>query len=294
MRDVAALFVAVVSALPAPGPSDPAGSIILRRKGEGSLALLAESISAEIKKKPGAAAPVVLQMTGDPIADAASLDRESKKGGTIYAVGADAAALTGEIGNAAVVALGIANPAKVTASATYVSVYPKLDRVFAFLADRLSAKRVGFLFSPTQNGEMALVFAKAAQAKGMGFDPIAVSSPGELARAMKEALPKIDVLLLAVDPLLFDRHSMDVIVEQSLSQKKPAVGFLSDLAPLGVAVCLALPSGDVAAKAVELSEFSGVRGKKRVEIDSVVVVLSRKAADVLKLDKASLGATDVR
>ena len=98
----------------------------------------------------------------------------------------------------------------------------------------------------------------------------------------------------AVDPLLFDRRSLDVIVDQTLSQKKPTVGFLTDLAPLGVSVCLVTSPADVAAKAVELSEFSGVKGKKRVEVDSTVVVLSKKAADALKLDRARLGATDVR
>ena len=153
---------------------------------------------------------------------------------------------------------------------------------------------MGFLFTPSQNSEMALAFAKAAQAKNIGFEALGVSSPGELARTIKDALPRIDVLLLAVDPLLFDRRSLDAIVEQSMAQKKPAVGFLSELAALGVAVCLSTAPAEVAAKAVELSEFTGVKGKKRVEIDSAVIILSKKAVEPLKLDRARLGATDVR
>jgi hypothetical protein len=141
---------------------------------------------------------------------------------------------------------------------------------------------------------MALVFAKAAQAKGIGFDPIAVSSPGELARSIKEMLPKIDVLILAVDPLILDPRNMDLIVQQSIAQKKPAVGFLTELASLGVAICLVTAPGEVAAKAVEFSEFTGIKGKKRVEIDSTVIVLSKKAVEPLKLDKTKLGASDVR
>jgi len=269
-------------------------SIIIRRPGKGSLSVLAESLSAKIKTTPGAGAPLFVELSGDPIADGALVGREAKKASVVYAMGADATALAGEITNASVIALGIANPAKVSTSGTYLSVYPKLERVFAFLQEKLGAKRVGFLHTPAQNAEMALVFAKAALAKGIAFDPIAVSSPGELARAMKEALPRIDVLILAVDPLLLDPRSMDLIVEQTLAQKKPAVGFLSELAPLGVAVCLVSAPAEVAAKAVELSEFSGIKGKKRVEVDSTVVFLSKKAAAPLKLDKAHLGATDVR
>jgi hypothetical protein len=270
------------------------GSLLVRRSGEGSLAALADLVALEVGKKPGAGAPAVVELTGDPIADAAAVARRKKGTTVVYAVGADAAALAADVDGASVIALGIANPAKVATSATYLSVYPRLERVFAFLQEKLGARRVGFLHTPTQNGEMALVFAKAAQARGVGFEPIAVSSPGDLARAMRESLPRIDVLLLAVDPLLFDRRALDVVVQQTLAQKKPAVGFLGELAPLGVAVCLVTAPADVAARAVELAEFTGVKGKKRVEVDSTVIILSKKAVEPLGLDRVRLGADDVR
>ena len=285
-----ALVMSSASSLIAAEP----GSIIVRKPGKGSLALLTESLSGEIKKKPGAGAPILVDLSGDPIADGALVGREAKKASVVYTMGADATSLAANIPNASVIALGIANPAKVNTSGTYLSVYPRLDRVFAFLQEKLSAKRVGFLHTPAQNAEMALLFAKSAQSKAVGFDPIAVSSPGELARSMKEVLPRVDVLVLAVDPLILDPRSVDLIVEQTIAQKKPAVGFLGELAPLGVAVCIVAAPNDVAAKAVELSEFSGIKGKKRVEVDSTVIVLSKKAAEPLKLDKARLGATDVR
>lgn len=271
-----------------------AGPLVVRRSGEGAFASLADALLAEIRKQPGAEAPVVVELTGDPIADGAALARQKKGAGVVYTLGADAAALAADLGGASVIALGIANPAKVATSATYLSVYPRLERVFAFLQEKLGARRVGFLHTPSQNGEMALLFAKAAQARNVGFEPLAVSSPGDLARTMKDALPRIDVLLLAVDPLLFDRRSLDAIVQQTLALKKPAVGFLNELAPLGVAICLSTAPADVVAKAVELSEFTGVRGKKRVEVDSTVIVLSKKAVEPLKLDRARLGASDVR
>ncbi len=269
-------------------------SLIIRRPGKGSLALLTESLAAEIKKKPGSQGPVFVDLSGDPIADGALVGRESKTATAVYTMGADATARAVDVKNAPVIALGIANPAKVSTSGTYLSVYPKLERVYAFLQEKLGAKQVGFLHTPSQNGEMALVFAKVAQSKGIGFNPIAVSSPGELARSMKEMLPQIDVLLLAVDPLMLEPRNVDLIVEQSIKEKKPAIGFLSELASLGAAVCLVPIPSEVAAKAVELSEFSGIKGKKRVEVDSMTIVLSKKAAESLKLDKTRLGANDVR
>ena len=269
-------------------------SVIVSRPGKGSLAILAESLSEKIKMTPGAGAPVIVELSGDPIADGALVGRAAKKASVVFAMGADATALAAEAPNASVIALGIANPAKVSTPGTYLSVYPKLDRVFSFLQDKLGAKRVGFLYTPAQNAEIALVFEKAAQAKGVDLVSIPVSSPGELARAMKEMLPKIDALLLAVDPLLLDPRNLQLIVEQTIAQKKPAVGFLSELAPLGVAVCLITDPAEVAAKAVELSTFSGLKGKKRVEVDSTVIILSKKTAERLKLDKARIGANDVR
>jgi hypothetical protein len=286
--------VAAAAVLLIPSFEARPGSLVVRRSGDGALSPVAESLSAEVRRKVGAAGLVVVELTGDPIADGAMLTRQSRNATVVYAVGADATALAADLSGVSVIALGIANPAKVATSATYLSVYPRLERVFSFLQEKLGARRVGFLFTPAQNSEMALAFAKAAQAKNVGFEALGVSSPGELARTIKDALPRIDVLLLAVDPLLFDRRSLDAIVEQSMAQKKPAVGFLSELAALGVAICLSTAPAEVAAKAVELSEFTGVKGKKRVEIDSAVIILSKKAVEPLKLDRARLGATDVR
>lgn len=289
---VAAVAAAIALAV-CPGTDALGASIIVRRAGEGALSALADTVSDEVKKKPGAASPRIVEMTGDPIADRATIEREAKQATVVYAVGADATNLVGDLPNAAIIALGIANPAKVKTSGTYLSVYPRLDRVFTFLEAKLGARRVGFLHTPTQNGEMALLFAKAAQARGLTFNPIPVSSPGELARALKDELPKIDVLLLAVDPLLFDRRNLEAIVAQSIAQKKPAVGFLRDLTALGVPVCLVSSPGEVAAKAVELSEFTGIKGKKRVEIDSALVFLSRKSSTALNLSQ-DLGTVDGR
>lgn len=293
-RPSARMAAALAAALVLSPQAARSASLVVRRAGEGALGPVADALLAEIRKQPGGASPVVVELTGDPIADGAALARQKKSAGTVYTIGADATALAADLGGATVIALGIANPAKVATSATYLSVYPKLERVFAFLQEKLGAKRVGFLHTPSQNGEMALLFAKAAESRGVALQPLGVSSPGDLARTMKDALPQVDVLLLAIDPLLFDRRSLDAIVQQSLALRKPAVGFLGELASAGVAVCISPVPAEVVAKAVELSEFTGIRGKKRVEVDSAVIVLSKKALEPLKLDRARLGASDVR
>lgn len=258
--------------------------VIVRMAGRGGTAALSAALAAQL---PSAR---VVELTGDLPADTARISRETRGIPVLFAIGPVATEAAGEARGPAVVSLGVANPAQLKTPGTYVSIYPNLDRVFDYVKTSLKATRVGLVFSPAKNREIGLQFLKAGSAQGVTVLPIPIGSSGDLVRELKGALPKVDALLLAVDPVLFDERNLAFILEESQAARKPTVGFLEDLAELGVTVALVAPAQEVAATAVAASAQPVLVGKKRVEVDGITVVVSRKAAAAMGLDGEALSA----
>ena len=258
------------------------GALILRKAG-GTLPLAA----ALSRRLPEAR---VLEISGDAPADSALLAREARGAPVLFTIGPDATEAAGEARGTPVVALGVANPAQVRTAGTYVSVYPSLDAVFDYLKSALRVERAGLLFTPAKNREVALQFLKAGAARGVTVVPVPVASPADVVRDVGPALLRVDVLLLAIDPILFDRRSLERVVEESRLARKPTVGFLEDLTRLGVTVAVLTPP-EAAAEAALVAQGAPVLvGKRRVEPDGAQVVVSRAAAALIGLDPRTLGA----
>jgi hypothetical protein len=231
-----------------------------------------------------------VELTGDLHADSARLAREAGDEPFVFAIGPHATEAAGGAAGPAVVSLGVPNPARVKTPGVYVSIYPRLERVFEYLKQTLGARRVGLIFTPAQNREVALSFLKVGAAQGVTVVPIPVRSSGTLIRQLKKTLPEVDTLLLAVDPILFDRRSLEYIVRESREARKPTVGFLEELTRLGVTVALVAPAKAAAAAAVEESQELVRVGKKRVEVDDSVVVVSKESARAVGLKPEAMGA----
>jgi ABC-type uncharacterized transport system substrate-binding protein len=277
-----ALALAALVGTASGGLDAATGPVIVRMAGRGGTAPLSAAL---VEKLPGAR---VVELTGDLPADTARISRETRGIPVLFAIGPDATEAAGEARGPAVVSLGVANPAQVKTPGIYVSIYPNLDRVFEYVKTTLKATRAGLVFSPAKNREIGLQFLKAAAAQGVTVLPITIGSSGDLVRELKGALPKVDALLLAVDPVLFDERNLEFIVKESLAAGKPTVGFLEDLAKLGVTVALVAPADQVAAAAVAASAQPVLVGKKRVEVDGIAVIVSRKAATAIGLEGEAL------
>jgi ABC-type uncharacterized transport system substrate-binding protein len=269
-----------------------AGAATVVKKPGTAVNALSDGVARAARAR-GDAAPKVIDLSGDPIADSARIARESKGEKVIYALGPDAVAAAAEAKvGARIVALNVPNPARATGAATYFSIYPQPERVFAFLRQRMNARAVGFLHSPAQNREVAASFATAAQAAGITFVPIGVTSSGELVRDLKSALPKIDALILAVDPIVFDRQKLRFIVEAMAGAKKPSIGFLPELTTFGVTISLSVDPAALAQAAV--AEGDGAAGARAVRhLDQTVVTVSRRSAEQTGLAVEKLGATTI-
>jgi ABC-type uncharacterized transport system substrate-binding protein len=174
----------------------------------------------------------------------------------------------------------VANPAQVKTPGIYVSMYPNLDRVFEYVKNTLKVNKVGFVFSPAKNREIGLQFLKAGSAQGVTIVPVTIGSQGDLVRDIKGALPNVDALLLAIDPILFeDPHNLEFIVQEARNANKPTVGFLEDLAHLGVTVSLVALPAAAADAAIAASAQPVTIGKKRLEVEGMTVVTPKKTGD---------------
>lgn len=280
-------FLAVLLVAGSPLPSAEA-QLIVRKAGAGAGAQIAQALAKSLQGS--GAPPRVVELTGDALADAARLARESRGLGTVFAIGPDATDLAGEARGPAVVSLGVPNPARVKTAGTYVSVYPSLDKVMAYVKNELRATSAGLLFSPARNREVALSFLKAGEPHGVTVVPVPVTSPADLTRELRGALAKVQVLLLAVDPIVFDPQSLEFIVKESQQAGRPTVGFLEEMTRLGITVSIVAPPEALAAAAAAAARAPVTVGKKRVEVDEAVVIVSKKAADVLRLSPEALGA----
>ncbi len=270
-------------------PATAEGPALIVRKGGPGTAALAEALG----KALAAQSPQTVELTGDVIADSARLARDAGTQGVIFAIGPDATDAAGTLNGPSVVSMAVPNPARLRTAGTYLSIYPRLERVFAWTKGSLGARRLGLLFSPAQNREIALQFLKAAAAQGVTLEPVPVNSAGDLIRDLDGALPKVDALLLAVDPILFDRQALKFIVDKCTAEKKATVGFLEDLPKLGVTAVLVTPPAAVAAMAAQAAQEKVTVGKKRIEVDGATIIVSRKAATAIGLNPEALGATRV-
>ena len=262
-------------------------TIILKKKGRS--AVLAQALAAEI----GSQARIV-ELSGDALADSALVARESDGSSVLFTIGPAATEIAGEQKGPGIVSVGVPNPARVRAAGAYISMYPRLDRVFDYIKTKLNGRRAGLLFSPSENRDVAVAFLRAGQASGVAVQAITVSSRGELARKLRGQLAKVDVLLLAIDPVVLTERNLSFIVKETKRAKKVTVGFLEGLLRVGVTVSIIAPLEAMAAAAVAASSAPVRVGKKRVDVETAVVMVSRESAQTLGLNPEAMGAEIVR
>ena len=85
-------------AMPAGGlcaaAESPARDVLILRKSEsGSLAALGRAVEQALRSRGNGVAPRIIELSGDPIADGARLQRESSQTSAVVAVGTDATSI---------------------------------------------------------------------------------------------------------------------------------------------------------------------------------------------------------
>lgn len=274
--------------LAASASADASDALLIRVPGRGSSARLAAALQQELQRR--GTPPRVLELSRDAPADAARLSRETRDRPVLFAVGPEAADMAGRAEGSSVVSMGVPNPAQVKTPGTYISIYPRLEAVLQVLAEDLGARKAGLLFSPSQNREIGLAFIRAGQAAGVAIQPLPVGSEGDLIRRLRSGLEGIDVLLLPVDPILFERRSLEYVVEETRKAGVPTVGFLEGLERLGITITVAADPAAVARAAVGAAAEPVTVGKKRMEVDDWEILVSSTGAAAVGLSSEAIDA----
>jgi hypothetical protein len=253
-----------------------AGDLIVKQGGGRAVT---EMVDALIKEAPNGKPPTVLELSGDWNNDFARVSRVVSDGTSLLAVGPNATVLAGAVSESQkkgrVVALAVPNPERIKARATFVAFYPRLDSVLRFLGTKFTARNVGFLYSPSHNAALAQAFAVTAGARGMSLREIPANTAGDVIRQLKPALAEIDVLVVPVDPLVFDRDTLRVVSEQARAARKPTIGFLPDLAELGLTGSLSLSKEAVARAAWQACQRTPADGLDVVPVEGALQYLSQ-------------------
>jgi len=235
-----------------------------------------------------------VELSGSSSADAALVPHEAHTGDVVYAIGPDAVVAARSIDKKSkIVALNVPNPDRLGTNATYVSAYPSLNTAFDLLSDKLFVKKAGVLYSPSQNHEVALMFAAQLKEHNIQPQPIPVTA-GNAAASLRRAISGLSVVILLIDPLVFDAEAMRDVLAVTTAAKVPTVGFLTDLTSIGVTVALVVPAGNLADMAVRSAAGATPGSRNIVEAEAIEIVVSKQSAQEVGLDPKAIGATSVR
>jgi hypothetical protein len=247
-----------------------------------------DMVSALLETAPETAkAPQVVSLSGDFGTDLDRLTRAASGEKSLVAVGPNATVLAGTVAqkvkDCRIVSIGVPNPERLKTRATYVSFYPPLDSVFRFLKTRFGARSVGLLYTPSQNAGIASAFTTAAQVRALSLVPVEVRSAGDLVRQLRPALARVDVLVVPVDPILFEPESFKILTDELRSSGKPAVGFLEELPRRGLTGALLMSREALARTAWQAAHHAPTADV--LEVAGDMLYISAEGTAVVDLEK---------
>jgi len=260
----------------------------------GSARYTADIVDALIKEaRTHGVEPRVVEITGRFGADQARLERVAAGERTFFALGPHATALAGVVvqssSNARLISLAVPNPERVQATAAYIAFYPRAEPALRWLAERFHARTFALVYTPSQNAAMAATFDAAAKTLGLGLRAVPAASSGELVRGLRAAVREVDVVLFPVDPLLFDRESVRIVVDEARAAGKPVVGFLPDVATLGFAGALVNSPEALAKTAWELSREPPAAASPVQEVGGPMLFVTKDGTTTIDLDAEAAG-----
>jgi ABC-type uncharacterized transport system substrate-binding protein len=190
--------------------------------------------------------------------DEAKGSLSAEKDSIVCAIGPTAITTAFQAGSLKGVAVGLPNPLSKNYSTkkdfVFVSLYPDPKAIFDYLSKTNSARNVGIIFTNSVNLEMADYFKSQAENSGLKCKLLGVDSAQDLVAPFPYFLGQVDIVLLLIDPLSYNKEAVKFIVTKAIEKKKPVFGFSETICSAGIPVSLFVPSSELAkitAKAVE-------------------------------------------
>lgn len=213
-------------------------------------------------------------------------DLKSQNPDLIYTIGTKASMIAKEnFDNIPIIFSMVSRPEKYgfnTANIYGVSINIPIAQQFKTLKKILpKVKRVGVIYNPEKNKGKLDEARQIALEQGLELLMFEAHSYKDIPNVLRNMLPSIDVLWLAMDDAILNRLTIKHIILSSTRQKVPIMGFSHRFIKHGVLFALKTDYFDLGAQAGELAKL--VEYKK---LHDIRIIAPRKAIPVINLNVA--------
>lgn len=140
------------------------------------------------------------------------------------------------------VAVGLPNPLSKAYSAkkdfAFVTLYPEIKIILEFLTKYYSAKTVGLIYTNSVNQEMADYFKNQIESSGFKCKTLGVDVAQDLVSPFPFFLGQVDVALILIDPLAYNKEAVKFMVTKAIEKKKPIIGFSEQVPSAGIPLAM--------------------------------------------------------
>lgn len=203
----------------------------------------------------------------------------------VLAIGPEAARLVASAApNTPAIYALIPNPAQLPAGAAAhaVPMYADPEAQLAVVKRALPrAKKLGVVFDPAQSRTVVESYTAAAKAAGVTLVLAPVSARGEVASAVRGLVGRADALWLLPDPTVVGADTVKFMVETSLANRVPLIGFSQGLAKAGALLAFDVPYPETGAVAARFARRLLNGEGQRPEPPKGTLYLNARAAGLL-------------
>ncbi|MCX7829897.1 MAG: hypothetical protein N2445_02395 [Acidobacteria bacterium] len=140
------------------------------------------------------------------------------------------------------VAVGLPNPLSKAYSAkkdfAFVTLYPEMKSILEFLAKYYSAKTIGLIYTNSVNQEMGDYFKNQIESSGFKCKTLGVDVAQDLVSPFPFFLGQVDVALILIDPLAYNKEAVKFMVTKAIEKKKPIIGFSEQVPSAGIPLAM--------------------------------------------------------
>lgn len=174
----------------------------------------------------------------EEVKTAISIEKDS----LMILIGASAIAVGFQAGATNGVAVGLPNPLLKTYSTkkdfAFVTLYPETKNVLEYLTKFYSAKTIGLIYTNIVNQEMADYFKNQIVSSGLKCKTLGVNVAQDLVAPFPFFLGQVDVALILIDPLAYNKEAVKFMVTKAIEKKKPIIGFSEQVPSAGIPLAI--------------------------------------------------------
>lgn len=140
------------------------------------------------------------------------------------------------------VVVGLPNPLSKVYSTkkdfSFVTLFPEPKIIFEFLNKFYSPKTIGLIYTTSVNLEMADYLKTQIEQSGFKCKTLGVNTAQDLVYPFSFFLGQVDVALILIDPLAYNKEAIKFMVTKAIEKKKPIIGFSEQVPSAGIPLAI--------------------------------------------------------